>query len=145
MASRWMDLVGTVKNSFKIGLNKATVDASGLTAARTFTLPDSSGTLALSGGAGGLTLTTVEKNLGSVERRCGSFQITGLAGLTTGKPVLMTQAKGPYTNKGTREDEAAMDRIDVTAFVLNATTIQCYWFSDRKVRGNFKFDYSISG
>lgn len=39
------DLIGTLKNTFRIKL--ATFDASGLTAARTFTLPDVSGALAL--------------------------------------------------------------------------------------------------
>lgn len=40
------DLLGTFSNTFKIGKAKATIDASGLTAARTHTLKDSAGTLA---------------------------------------------------------------------------------------------------
>lgn len=54
--SRWSDLLGTVESVFKIGLGKASLDASGLTQARTLTLPDQSGTLALTsqlGGGGG--------------------------------------------------------------------------------------------
>ena len=43
--SRVTDILATVKNSFRIKL--ATLDASGLTAARTFTLPDLTGTIAL--------------------------------------------------------------------------------------------------
>lgn len=42
----WTDLLGTTSTSFKIGKAKATFDASGLSAARTFTLPDAAGTLA---------------------------------------------------------------------------------------------------
>jgi hypothetical protein len=53
---RWQDLLGTVSNTLRIGLAKATLDASGLTAPRTHTLPNQSGTLALlsdiSGGSG---------------------------------------------------------------------------------------------
>lgn len=44
--SFWTDLIGVLGTSLKIGLAKpATIDASGLTAARTFTLPDVAGTL----------------------------------------------------------------------------------------------------
>lgn len=43
----WNDLIGTVRTVFKIGLNKASLDAGALTAPRTFTLPDLAGTLAL--------------------------------------------------------------------------------------------------
>lgn len=42
----WTDLLGTTSTSFKIGKSKATLDASGLTAARTLTVPDKAGTLA---------------------------------------------------------------------------------------------------
>lgn len=43
----WRDLIGTVNTVFKIGLNKASLDAGALTAQRSFGLPDASGTLAL--------------------------------------------------------------------------------------------------
>lgn len=43
----WSDLLGTTSSIFKIGKAKASIDASGLTAARTITLPDRAGTLAL--------------------------------------------------------------------------------------------------
>lgn len=94
--------------------------------------------------AGALTLTTVEVSLGSAPdaRRSGAFTITG-SGLTAGKPVSIQQASGPYTGKGTRTDEAEKDQVLVTGKVLNATTIQCYWNSRYRVRGNFKMDYVI--
>lgn len=97
------------------------------------------------GGGGGLTLTTVEINIGTlINRTSGKFQITGLAGLTVGKPVLIQQASGPYTGKGTLEDEAGMDSLIVVGKVLSATTIQCYWNSQYPVVGNFKFNYMVS-
>lgn len=50
------NLLGTLENMFKIG--RGNVDASGLTASRTFSLPDQSGTLALQGGASALSVVS---------------------------------------------------------------------------------------
>lgn len=50
MAGSFADLFGTTKTSFKIG--SATISATGLTAARTFTLPDATGTIALTSDLG---------------------------------------------------------------------------------------------
>lgn len=98
------------------------------------------------GGSGGPpALTTVEVNLGSTPRRSGRFTISG-SGWTANKPVVIRQANGPYTGKGTRADEAEMDQVSVTGRVLNATTIQCYWQAvgqGGRLRGNVKFDYFI--
>jgi hypothetical protein len=88
------------------------------------------------------TLQTVEKNLGSIPVRSGRFTISG-TGLVTGKPVFVVQASGPYTGKGTRSDEAERDHVSVTGKVINSTTIECFWNSATKVRGNFKFDYFL--
>jgi hypothetical protein len=96
------------------------------------------------GGGGGLTLTTVEKDLGSVPVNAGTFTISG-AGLSVGKPVLITQASGAYTGKGTLPDEAEMDPITANAYVFDATTIRAYWQSNHgPVRGNIKFNYAVS-
>ena len=57
---RWSDLLGTVFATFKIGFNKSTLDASAITQPRQHTLPDASGTLALTsqlGGGGGASGT----------------------------------------------------------------------------------------
>jgi hypothetical protein len=96
-----------------------------------------------SGGSGGLTLTVVEKDLGSLPRLSGTFDITGLSGLTTDRPVLMQQAVGPYTGKGTLADEAEMDQLSLSATVLNPSTIRAYWSSPTLVVGNFKFQYAV--
>lgn len=95
-----------------------------------------------SGSGGSFTLTTVEVNIGSNPRRSGAFGITG-TGLTPGKPVFIQQAVGPYTGKGTLEDEAEMDQVNVTALVEDATNIIAYWTSTYDVRGNLKFNYII--
>ena len=97
------------------------------------------------GGGGGpatLTFTTTEINMGNYPRRSGSFTISG-TGLVTGKPVLISQAAGPYTGKGTLADEAEMDQLLVTASVTNSTTITAYWTSNYDVRGNIKFNYIV--
>lgn len=92
---------------------------------------------------GGTTLTTVEVSLGTNAKMGGKFTISG-SGMTVGKAVLISQAVGPYTGKGTRADEAEMDQVSVTAKVTDATTITAYWTSARRVRGNFKFNYQVS-
>ena len=56
----WRNLIGTVETVFKIGLNRASLDAGALTAPRNYTLPNLSGTLALTsqlGGGGGVTIS----------------------------------------------------------------------------------------
>lgn len=94
-------------------------------------------------GGSGVTLTTTEVNVGSTAKTGGKFTISG-AGLTTGKPVLIQQAVGPYTGKGTMADEAEMDQLNVAASVTSSTTITAYWSSARRVKGNFKFNYQVS-
>lgn len=57
MASTFLSgLMGTLKSTFRI--NKATLDASALTAARSFTLPDVAGQVLLGGGTAKVTVGT---------------------------------------------------------------------------------------
>jgi hypothetical protein len=101
------------------------------------------GTGALSAaGSGPPTVTTVEVNIGPNPARSGSFGIAGV-GLTPGKPVMIQQAAGPYTGKGTLADEAEMDQLTVTAVVTSTTLITAYYTSQYQVSGNFKFDYLV--
>lgn len=62
----WSDLLGVLGNTFRIG-RRATFDASGLSAARTFTLPDATGTLVVGAGlpAGGTTGQVLTKTSGT--------------------------------------------------------------------------------
>jgi len=93
--------------------------------------------------AGSLSLITIEKNLGAKATYSGSFDITGLAGLTPGDPVLIQQATGPYTGKGTLADESE-DMVIANGNVLDAATIRVYWQAVKSpVMGNIKFNYSI--
>lgn len=68
-------------------------------------------TLQVPGGGGG-SATTVEKDLGSTPISQGSFTITD-ASITALSKVLVWQAPGPYTGKGTRADEAELQPIQV--------------------------------
>lgn len=83
----------------------------------------------------------IEVNLCTAPQRSGHFDITGLTGLTAGKPVMIQQAVGPYTGKGSLADEAEMDQVLVAASVFNATTVRAYWVSTGLVIGHFKFTY----
>lgn len=96
-----------------------------------------------SGGGSSFTFTTTEVNVGTTPRRNGYFTIT-TTGLTSGKSVLIQQAVGPYTGKGTLADEAEMDGLTVSASTTSTTTIKAYWTSASPVRGNFKFNYLVS-
>lgn len=88
--------------------------------------------------------TTVEVNLSTTGRRSGKFTIAG-SGLAIGTNIVITQAAGPYTGKGTLADEAEMDTVSVRGVVTDASTITCYWTSRTRVRGNFKFTYFFGG
>ena len=95
-----------------------------------------------SGSEVGVTYTTIEKDLGAT-KRSGKFTITG-TGFTVGKQVLIYQATGPYTGKGTLADECQMDSIIAQGVVTSATNIDVYWNCGTFVKGNFKFNYLIS-
>jgi hypothetical protein len=94
------------------------------------------------GGGGSVSFTTVEVNLG-ISKKSGNFTITS-SGLVVGKQVMIFQATGPYTGKGTLADESEMDFIGVNGIVTSSTTIKCFWNSRTSVRGNFKFNYLIN-
>jgi hypothetical protein len=85
---------------------------------------------------------TVEVDLGSTAKKSGRFTIA-VTGKTAGKPVQIFQAVGPYTGKGSRADEAEMDTVTATAYVKDANTIEVFWTSATRVKGNRKFSYLI--
>lgn len=88
-------------------------------------------------------LLTTEVNLGSTPTYSGKFTIAGTS-MTVGKPVLIQQAAGPYTGKGTLGDEAE-DQVSVSASVTSSTVITAYWQAvETPVAGNVKFNYTVS-
>ena len=61
-----------------------------------------------------VAVTTVEVNLGSTPATRGKFTLTD-AGISATSKVLIWQAPGPYTGKGTLADEAEMDHVTAYA------------------------------
>lgn len=77
------------------------------------------------GGGGGGSATTVETNVGTTPIAGGRFTITDAA-ITPSSKVIVTQAPGAYTGKGTRGDEAEMDPIICVAAPGSGSAI-VYW------------------
>lgn len=101
-------------------------------------------TVTISGGAGGgTTFTAFTQDLGTA-RRDGTFDITGLSGLSADKVVQVVQTAAPITSKGDARDEPEMDQIQVTGYVVDASTIRCYWQAPSVVVGTYAFAYSVS-
>jgi len=78
------------------------------------------------GGGGGGTATTVEVDLGSTAKSSGKFTITDAA-IGAASKVLVWQAPGPYTGKGTLADEAAAQPVNVIAAAPAAGSCVVYW------------------
>lgn len=96
-------------------------------------------------GGGGAAPTKFTKDLG-VARRSGTFDITGLSGLTADKVVTIVQTADQISSKGNARDEPEMDQIDITGYVVDASTIRAYWFSANRsvVVGTYAFAYTVS-
>lgn len=77
-------------------------------------------------------------------RTNGTFDITGLSGLTAGKSVLVFQVPGAYTGKGDRQDEAEVGLVTATGYVVDATTIRVFWRSEEPMAGNVNFAYAVT-
>lgn len=89
-----------------------------------------------------VVFTEFTKDLGT-SRRSGFFDITGLSGLTADKAVQVFQTAAEIASKGDARDEPEMDQIDVTGYVVDATTVRCYWQAPSVVVGTYAFAYLI--
>ena len=94
------------------------------------------------GGGGGYTAFT--KDLG-VARSSGTFDITGLIGLAPDKVVAVVQTAAAIATKGDARDEAEMDLICLTGYVVDTTSIRVYWQAPSVVVGTYAFAYQVSG
>jgi len=94
------------------------------------------------GVGGSASFTDFTKDLG-VSNSAGNFTITGLSGLTAEKRVMVMQTPAQIASKGNARDEVEMDQIQVTGYVVNATTIQCYWRAPNVVVGTYAFAYLV--
>jgi hypothetical protein len=84
------------------------------------------GTVLSASGGGGGTATTVEVNLGSALAWRGRFTITDAAITPTSK-VLVWQAPGPYTGKGSRSDAHEGEAVQVIGVIPAAGSAQVAW------------------
>jgi hypothetical protein len=99
-----------------------------------------------SSGAGG-AFNAFTKDLGAA-RQTGTFDITGLSGLTANKVVSIVQTMDQISSKGNARDEYEMDPITLTGYVVDAATIRALWAcaGGRSVAvGTYAFAYQVSG
>lgn len=95
-------------------------------------------------GGGGGSMTDFTKDLGASERS-GTFDLTGLSGLTAEKVVTIVQTAAKITSKGDARDEFEVDAIQLTGYVVDASTIRAYWWAPSIVVGTYAFAYSVNG
>lgn len=100
------------------------------------------GTFATPTASAAVTFTEFTKDLG-VARRSGTFDLTGLSGLTADKPVTAFQTAAIVASKGNARDESEMDRINISGYVVDATTIRFYWQAPSVVVGTYAFAYLV--
>lgn len=89
---------------------------------------DNTGKLIADGGPvpTGSSATEIEQDLGATAASSGKFAFADAAISATSK-VIMWQAAGPYTGKGTLADEAEMQPVLVTAVVPDAGSATVLW------------------
>jgi hypothetical protein len=121
----------------------ARLDQSGASSGQTLAWNGTAWAPAAAGG-GGLSLTTYQANLGSVASNGGTFDITGLSGLTPGANVLIQHLAVAATGKGDLRDEIEMDAVIASGYVLNSSTIRVYWRSTGPVAGYVALGYAVS-
>lgn len=109
-----------------------------------WSIPGPTGPQGPAGGGGGGAYTKFTKNLLDA-RSSGTFDITGLSGLTADKVVSIVQTADAIASKGNARDEPEMDMISLTGYVLNSTTIRAYWHAPSFVAGTYAFAYQVSG
>lgn len=83
-------------------------------------------TVTIPGGGGGASATTVEVNLSATAVWRGKFTLVDAA-IGAASKVLMWQAPGPYTNKGTRADEAELQPVSIIAVNPAAGSAEVFW------------------
>jgi hypothetical protein len=99
-----------------------------------------------SSGAGG-AFNAFTKDLGA-NKRSGTFDITGLSGLTANKVVSIVQTMDQISSKGNARDEYEMDPITLTGYVVDAATIRALWAcggGQSVAVGTYAFAYQVSG
>lgn len=76
--------------------------------------------------------------------RAGTFDITGLGGLTPDTNVNIIQTMQPIASKGNARDEFELQPIILTGYVLDANTIRVLWNCDSICVGEYAFAFAVS-
>jgi hypothetical protein len=108
-----------------------------------FLIPGPKGDTGAAGGGGGGTMTAFTQDLGTAKKN-GTFDITGLAGLTADKVVTVVQTAAQIASKGNARDEPEWDLIVLTGYVFDAVTIRVYWNAPGIVTGTYAFAYAVA-
>jgi hypothetical protein len=95
------------------------------------------------GGGGSASWTAIVQNLG-VGNCSGTFDVTGLSGLTPGNVVALVQTLAQVSSRGNARDEAEFDRVSASGYVLDAATIRVIWSASGIIVGDVSLAYQVS-
>lgn len=87
--------------------------------------------------------THFTQDLGA-SKRSGTFDITGLSGISPDQHVDVMQTARAIASKGNARDEFEMDAIQLTGYVVDTATIRCYWNAPGVVVGTYAFAYLVN-
>lgn len=124
------DLWGTLQNAFRV--NRATLDASALTANRTFTLPDAGGQLALAGGG---TLATATLTVSPAQYGQASVNVVNASATTLLSVIGMLVPNADW-------DADDLGDFEITA-TANAGSIEFCINRPGPIVGDFKVAYQL--
>lgn len=90
-----------------------------------------------------LDVHQIEQSLGTIAQQSGSFSITGLTGLLAFSFVRIWMSTVPGSGQGTLADFTEFEQIQISAEIVNDTSMKCYWIATGPVIGNYKFIYQF--
>lgn len=99
------------------------------------------GTSVTGGGVGEIIWNDFTVDLGAA-RSSGTFDVA-TSGRTADKDVIVIQTAKAIASKGNARDEAEMDQIQATGYVVDAATIRVYWNAPSVVVGTYAFAYAM--
>lgn len=99
------------------------------------------GTSVTGGGVSEVIWSDFIQDLGA-GKRSGTFDVA-TSFRTADKDVIVIQTAKAIASKGNARDEAEMDAIQATGYVVDANTIRVYWWAPSVVVGTYAFAYAM--
>lgn len=130
----WKDLLGTVQTVFKIG-TKAAIDSSAVTVNQTFTLPNLSGTIALTSQ---FLQREIELDFGTIPINAKTFTFADASVSTISKIIMVPSAKAGVSNY---TDELELTQLVCAAYCATNGTVTAMISANSLVVGSFKYNY----